>query len=225
MANTTGSTNTSTATWTSAQAYVLAVICLLIGVAGGYLVRGSAAPEPSSAAASQSTSMPPGTGQQPSPEQMRHMAEKQAEPLVAQLKSKPNDASLLAQIGNVYYDAQVFPDAVDYYSRSLSIDPRNPNVRTDMGTAYYYMGDADRALKEFATALQYDPKHAQTMFNLGMVKWQGKGDAAGALETWQNLLKVAPDYPDRAKVEQLIDKAKQHSNIKPGTKTQKPATM
>lgn len=228
MAKTTGSTTTN-ATWTSTQAYVLAIICLLVGVAVGYLVRGSAAPESTapSTAASQPAAMPPGmgAGQQPTPEQMKHMAEKQAEPLLAQLKSTPNDPALLAQIGNVYYDAQVFKDAADYYSRSLGIDPKNANVRTDMGTAYYYMGDADRALKEFNTALQYDPKHGQTLFNMGMVKWQGKGDAPGAVETWQKLLQVVPDYPDRAKVEQLIDRAKQHTTMKPGTKTDKPATM
>ena len=32
----------NTAKWTSTQAYVLSVICLLVGVAVGYLARGSA---------------------------------------------------------------------------------------------------------------------------------------------------------------------------------------
>ena len=31
-------------TWTSAQAYILAVFCLVLGVALGYLFRGSASP-------------------------------------------------------------------------------------------------------------------------------------------------------------------------------------
>jgi hypothetical protein len=39
------STNSSTgAAWTSPQAYVLAAFCLLLGVALGYLFRGSASP-------------------------------------------------------------------------------------------------------------------------------------------------------------------------------------
>lgn len=226
MAKSTSSTTTNHGTWTSTQAYVLAVICLLVGVAMGYLVRGSATPESTTAtAAGQATGMPTGMGQQPTPEQMKHMADKQAEPLLAQLKSSPTDPALLAQIGNVYYDAQVYKEAIDYYDRSLKAEPKNANVRTDMGTAYYYMGDSDRALQEFSTTLQYDPKHAQTLFNVGMVKWQGKGDAAGAVEAWQKLLQVAPDYPERTKVQELIERAKQHSNMAPGTKTTKPATM
>jgi cytochrome c-type biogenesis protein CcmH/NrfG len=47
-------------------------------------------------------------------------------------------------------------------------------------------------------------------------------DVNGAVAEWQRLLKDVPDYPERAKVEQLIAQAKQHSNIKPGTKTEKP---
>jgi hypothetical protein len=38
------------------------------------------------------------------------------------------------------------------------------------------------------------------------VKWQGKQDRWGALESWQTLLAIHPDYPDRQKVEQLIQK-------------------
>jgi hypothetical protein len=30
----------------------------------------------------------------------------------------------------------------------------------------------------------------QTLFNLGMMKWKGKDDAAGAIATWQELLRA-----------------------------------
>ncbi|HYG98455.1 MAG TPA: tetratricopeptide repeat protein [Terriglobales bacterium] len=225
MATVHGSNQSTNSGWTSTQAYVFAIICLLIGVLAGYFLRGSGTS--AQAPVATATGAPAGMteGQQPTPEQMRRMAEKQAEPLLAQLKSNPNNPALLAQIGNVYYDTQQFKDAIEYYDRSLKADPKNPNVRTDMGTAFFYLGDADRAISEFEKTLTYDAKHGQTMFNLGMVKWQGKGDAKGAVETWERLLKEVPDYPDRANVEQLIARAKQHSNIKPGTKTEKPANM
>ncbi len=209
--------------WTSTQAYVMAVVCLLIGIAVGYFVRGSASPAAAPAVqAGAASSVPAGAGQV-TPQQLKQMADKQAEPLLQQLQSSPNDPALLANIGNIYYDTQQYRDAIGYYDRSLKINAKNPDVRTDMGTAYYYLGDADSAIREFEIALRYDPNHAQTMFNMGMVKWQGKGDAKGALESWEKLLQVQPNYPDRAKVEQLIAQAKQHTNIKPGTKTDKPA--
>jgi len=214
--------------WTGLQAYVLAVVCLLVGIAMGYFFRGSASNvAASSASTNASAPQPPqGMGQgRVTPEQLKHMADKQAEPLLAQLKSNPNDPALLAQVGNVYYDTQSYNDAIKYYDQSLKADPKNPDVRTDLGTSYYYLGDSDRALKEFQTVLQYDPKHGQTIFNMGMVQWQGKGDAKAAVASWQQLLKAVPDYPDRAKVEQLIEKARAHTNMAPGTKTNKPAVM
>jgi len=214
--------------WTGLQAYMLAVVCLLVGIAMGYFFRGSASnAAPGSAGAnSGAPQAPQGMGQgRVTPEQLKHMADKQAEPLLSQLKANPNDPALLAQVGNVYYDTQSYSEAIKYYDQSLEADPKNPDVRTDLGTSYYYLGDPDRALREFQTVLQYDPKHGQTIFNMGMVQWQGKGDAKAAVASWQQLLKAVPDYPDRAKVEQLIEKAKAHTNMAPGTKTNKSAAM
>jgi cytochrome c-type biogenesis protein CcmH/NrfG len=209
------------------QAYVLATICLVVGIAVGYLLRGSASsdskPQPSVAATAPAGV--PAMGAQPTPEQLKHMADKQAEPIVAQLKNSPDDPGLLAQAGNIYYDAQQYRTAIEYYDRALRAVPKDANVRTDMGTAYFYLGDSDRAIQEFEIALKDDPKHGQTMFNMGMVQWQGKGDVSAAVATWEKLLKTVPDYPERAKVEEMLAKAKQHTAIKPGTKTAKPASM
>jgi cytochrome c-type biogenesis protein CcmH/NrfG len=211
--------------WSSTQAYTLAAICLLLGLAVGYLLRGSAGPAQPQAASVQEqapSGMPP-SGAQPSQADLKRMADTQAAPLLMQLKTDPNNPELLANAGNLYYDAQQYRDAIDYYQRALNVRPDNPDVRTDMGTAYFYLGDPDRALKEFDVALKSSPNHANTLFNMGMVKWQGKMDVPGAVAAWQKLLDTNPAYPNRDKVENLIKQAKQHTNVKPGQKTDKPA--
>ena len=127
MADTKSSTSGQ---WTGTQAYVISVICLLVGVAFGYLLRGSAPSAtgaPNSAMAQAGGSGLPGqrampaasAAPQPTPEQLRQMADAQAQPLLAQLKTDPNNAQLLYKIGNLYYDAQQYPDAVKYYESSL----------------------------------------------------------------------------------------------------------
>ena len=134
--------------WTSLQAYALAVVCLLVGIAGGWFVRGSQGPGVATATAVAGS--PQGvSGAQPTPEQIKHMAEKQVEPLLAQLKADPNNFELLTTIGNVYYDTQQFPTAIEYYQRALQGKPDNSSVRTDMATAYWYTGNADTAIAEF----------------------------------------------------------------------------
>ncbi len=204
---------TSTDQWTSLQAYGLAVVCLMVGIAGGWFVRGS---QGTVVAGSTSASSMPSSGQ-PTLEQMKGMADKQAEPLLAQLKSDPNNADLLANIGNVYYDTRQFASAIEYYQRALQVKPDNPSVRTDMATAYWYSDNADAAITEFKRALSYEPNKPNALFNLGIVMWQGKMDVEGALSTWQKLLDTNPNYENKAKLLDLMAQVKKHSGIKPGT--------
>lgn len=214
--------------WTGTQAYVLAVICLLFGVLVGYLLRGSrpaqASPAAPAAPVGQSAeSAAAAMDPQVTPQQLKARADKQAEPVLGLLKLQPGDPVLLTQAGNIYYDAQQFKEATDYYARALEADPKNTDVRTDMATAYWFLGDADRALAEFDRVLKEQPNKANALLNRGIVRWQGKMDVKGAVADWESLLKADPNFSQRSNVEQLIAQAKKHSNIKPGEKTSKPA--
>lgn len=216
-------TNTSSSmSWTGVQAYTLAVVCLLLGMAGGWLIRGSQTPpaviETANASAPAPSAMGAGASTQPTPEQMKKMADTQAAPLIEKLKSDPDNPQLLTSIGNFYYDAQQFPIAIDYYNRALKVKPADAAVRTDMATAYWYTGNADSAIAEFNKALTYEPNKPNTLFNLGLVMWQGKMDINGAVAEWEKLLKTNPNYEGKDKVEQMIAEAKKHSEVKPGTK-------
>jgi tetratricopeptide (TPR) repeat protein len=193
------------------------------------VINGSPAVSASASApeANPNATPPPVGTSQPTPEQMKQMADKQAEPLLAQLKTSPNDPDLLAKIGNIYYDTQQFPEAIKYYDEVLKVKPDNIDVRTDMGTAYHYMGQGDRALQEYDKVLKVNSKHANALFNQGMVRWQDKMDMQGAIESWKRLLATNPDYPKekRDQVADLIAKVEQHLTMKPGTKTNKPAVI
>lgn len=208
--------------WTDVQAYTLAVICLLLGVAGGWLARGSQSPSAAAAAAAASAPAPSGisdaVNSQPSPQQLRQMADAQAAPLIEKLKLDPKNTDLLTNIGDSYYDARQYPVAVDYYGRALERKPSDASVRTDMATAYWYMGDTDRAIAEFNQALSYEPNKANALFNLGLVKWRGKMDVNGAVADWEKLLATNPQYEGKDKVVQLIAEAKKHAGVKPGAK-------
>jgi cytochrome c-type biogenesis protein CcmH/NrfG len=215
----------STAQWTSVQAYTLAVVCLLLGIAGGWLIRGSQARGPEAGIQNAAVAAPgagsSGAETQPSADQMKKMADTQAAPLLAKLRAEPSNPELLASIGNIYYDTQQYPTAIDFYQRALKAQPTNAGVRTDMATAYWYSGNADGAIAEFNKALTYQPNSANALFNLGIVKWQGKMDVAGAVAVWQKLLDTNPTYEGKEKVQQLIAQAKKHTDLKPGT-TAKP---
>lgn len=196
--------------WTSAQAYLLAAFCLLLGVALGYLFRGSASPAASVPAATAAQQGSAGPSQQQAAE-AQAAVEQAAAPLLEAIKQNPNDFDSLVKLADVYYDGQQFANAIPYYERALAIHPENVDVRTDMGTAYWYSGNADKALAEMQTSLKYQPGHPQTLFNLGWVRWQGKADPKGAIAAWEQLLKLNPDYPQKEQVEKDIARAKEHA--------------
>jgi len=132
------------------------------------------------------------------------MADTQAASLLAKLSADPSNPDTLASIANLYYDAQQYPVAVDYYSRSLQSRPSDASVRTDMATAYWYMGNAEEAIAQFNQALVFAPTNPNTLFNLGLVKWQGKHDGPAAIALWKKLLESNPNYEQKDKVLQML---------------------
>ena len=145
-------------------------------------------------------------GQMPSLEEMKQMADKKAAPLLEKLKGEPNNSDLLIQVGKIYQSTHQFKEAADYYDKALQVDPKNVAIRTELASCLYYNGDVDEAITQLQKGLQYDPKDANSLFNLGMMKWQGKKDNKGALAVWQELLKSNPQLsPDRkATVQKLM---------------------
>jgi cytochrome c-type biogenesis protein CcmH/NrfG len=188
--------------WLAKQVYAMAVISLVVGLAIGYLFRGSQSPAPVAqpAAAADANAQPfPHAGgmdgmdrKMPSLEQMKQMADKKAAPLLEKLKADPNNSGLLIQVGKIYSSTHQFKEAASYYGKVLQVDPKNVAIRTEMASCLYYTGDVDGAISQLQQALHYDPKDANSLFNLGMIKWQGKQDSKGALAAWQQLLKSNP---------------------------------
>lgn len=194
--------------WKPAQVYTMAGICVVIGLVLGYLFRDSASNAVPASAVAQASSQGAITApaQMPSLDQMKHMADEQAEPLLAKLQNDPNNSDLLNQIGTIYKATHQFKEAIRYYQKAVQADPKNNLARTDLASCLYYEGDVDGALTQLQQALTYNPKDANSLFNLGMIRWKGKGDTKGAVEAWNQLLKSNPqlDKQKKTQVEKLL---------------------
>lgn len=123
-------------------------------------------------------------------------------PIEIQLKIKtlkdivqkdPKNLPALVELGNLYFDTNQPKEAIEVYSKYLTIKPDNPDVRTDMGIMYRILGDFDRAIEEFKKAARSDPKHLNSRYNIGVVLLHDKKDIKGAIRAWEEYLKVDPD--------------------------------
>jgi len=225
MANGSHEPTTPSPFWPVTHVIALSAVCLVVGLVLGYLLRGSA-PAASTAklaapgmaapdtAATMPASMPHGTAPHPAAtlDDMKRMADKKAEPLLAKLKTDPNNAETLNQLGILYRATHQFKEAQGYYEKALQADPKNVNVRTDLASCLYYTGDVDGAIAQLQKSLSYDPKHAGALMNLGIIEWKGKNDVNGAIAAWQTLLKLNPNFPQKEVIEHLITQAQQQSS-------------
>jgi len=82
--------------WTRKKAILLAVVCLVAGIAGGWFIRGPQAPAVTGSAKAASVPAPAGMGaspasQAPSPARLKEMADARAAPLLDKLKQDSNN--------------------------------------------------------------------------------------------------------------------------------------
>ncbi len=185
------------------DAVLFGVAGVFFGVLVGWIIGAQQAAGVAPAAAAQAapaSSTAGSSAQAPPP-----FDEARAAQLKATADRSPSDAETRVQLGNLYFDAERYDDAVRWYEAALKVDPKNVNASTDLGIAYYYSNQPDRALAQFDKSLELDPKHSKTLLNIGIVRAFGKQDLDGAEKAWQRVLEVAPDSPEAAVAKKGLD--------------------
>ena len=179
-----------------ADAIVFGIAGSLFGLIVGWLLGSQQAIGPPRAVAPVAQSAPAQAapaagGQQPAP-----LDTERVRALTAVAAQNPNDTQPRVQLGNLYFDAEQYGQAITWYEQAVNLNPRDANVSTDLGVAYYYTNQPDRALAQFEHSLTLDPKHVKTLLNVGIVRAFGKQDLAGAAKAWEQVIAVAPDSPE-----------------------------
>ena len=135
--------------------------------------------------------------------------------LTDKIKQNPRDFDSIVELGNIDFDQKNYDDAISLYKKALEIRPDVLNVRTDMGTAMFYLNQYDDAIATFQDVSKKDPKNAQALFNLGVSMLHGKNDPKRALEYWEKLVETNPDHPQAGFVKEQIQKLKEQQQKKP----------
>lgn len=188
-----------------ADSIVFAISGMLFGVIVGWILgsqqsAGSASPVAAPAAAA-APAAPGGSGRPPA----APLDQARAQELVAAATNAPNDPAPRVELGNLYFDAERYTEAADWYEQALRLKPDDANVSTDLGVAYYYTDQPDKAIAQFETSLKVDPKHTKTMLNMGIVKAFGKQDLAGASAAWQQVIATAPNSPEAEAAKKALE--------------------
>jgi tetratricopeptide (TPR) repeat protein len=118
---------------------------------------------------------------------------------------EPSNPRPRAQLGNLYFDAERYAEAIQWYGEAVKLGPSDVNISTDLGICYYYTNQPDKALEQFQHSLELDPNHAKTLLNVGIVRAFGKQDLEGAVQAWQQVMKLAPNSPEGQAAKRALD--------------------
>ena len=199
------------------ESLVFAVAGMFFGLIAGWLIgsQQSALRPATAAAPAQAAAAPSGSGGAPA---APRLDEQEAKRLQDIARSDPANATPRTQLGNMYFDAERYDQAIRWYEEALKLDPTNPDVSTDLGVSYYYSNQADRALAQFKRSLEIEPKHTKTMLNQGIVLAFGKQDLEGATKAWQQVVDLAPNTPEGQAARRALDSMKSaHPNLNTAT--------
>jgi tetratricopeptide (TPR) repeat protein len=145
---------------------IIGVICLLVGLAGGFFTANSlnreqlvAAGQPNAPDPNVGTVSVPADGMQADVNATLTAADGNPQDFAAQMKAgdmyaqigrfekavefykrgvliNPSNFQANVVLANALFDSQKFEEAESYYSKALQIDPSNVNARTDLGATF-----------------------------------------------------------------------------------------
>ena len=186
------------------------IISLAIGFLGGIVLSAYksttvVAPAPSMPTPQQSQA--PGISKQgPAAEEVSRILT-----LEKEVSANPENNQAWIQLGNLYFDTQQVQKAIQAYEKSLSLDPNNADVQTDLGVMYRRNGQPQKAIEAFDRAVQINPRHEISRFNKGIVLMHDLNDAKGAVQAWEDLVKINPQAkaPNGLLISEMIKKLQQ----------------
>jgi tetratricopeptide (TPR) repeat protein len=188
------------------ESIAFGVAGVMFGLIAGWIIGSQQAVlRPGAAPAAASASSPAASNTAPPPP---ILDESRVKALTTVADQQPANPQPRVELGNLYFDAERYSDAIKWYSDALKLAPKDVDVSTDLGVSYYYTNQPDRALQQFDDSLKIDPKHAKTLLNMGIVRAFGKQDLAGAQEAWQRVIDLEPNSPEGQAAKRALDSLK-----------------
>ena len=126
--------------------------------------------------------------------------------------TEPPDVSQLAPaeaakiLGDWNYDRHNWPHAIDHYQQAIAEGADNPDVRTDLGNCFRFIGQPQKALEQYQIAQTENPMHENSLFNQAALYAEVLHDDQRALATAREFLKRFPQGDRASAARQLISK-------------------
>ena len=133
------------------------------------------------------------------------------------LSSQPNDAEAYAHLGLLEARQEHYKEAIVLYQKALSLDPKMPSLRLNLGLSYFKAGNFSAAIQTFEPLFQKEPKTSPEALRLvtllGLAHY-GMGEYAAAIPYLKQATAADPaNLPFRLSLAQSCLRTKQYQCV------------
>lgn len=131
-------------------------------------------------------------------------------PALAQAsQSRTQVAQADREQGNREEDQGQWSQAVASYQKAIAEGIDNPDIRTDLGVAYFKSSQPQKALEQYVIAQRQDPAHENSLFNEASA-YAVLGDSSRAISIWHDYLQKFPSGQHVADARNFIASVQAH---------------
>jgi tetratricopeptide (TPR) repeat protein len=122
--------------------------------------------------------------------------------------SKLSVADAAVVRGNQAYDHEQWTDAINHYQEAIAKGRDNPDVRTDLGNAFRFSAQPEKALEQYTIAQRQDPQHEHSLYNQIGLFMEVMHDPIRAIPVCEEFIKRFPNSPNVSHVKEQLQTAK-----------------
>jgi hypothetical protein len=118
--------------------------------------------------------------------------------------SQMTPADAARTLGNWNYDQQNWTHAIEHYQQAITLGADNPDVRTDLGNCFRFLGQPEKALEQYQIAQKENPQHENSLLNQVSLFAQVMHDPERAATAANEFLTRFPQSPQAVTVRKMV---------------------
>lgn len=124
-----------------------------------------------------------------------------------QIKELPETPEGLARLGDQYFEAGRFKEAIETYEKAIAKNPGDADSYNDMGLSFHYMGRSEAAVETLRKGVEVDPSFQRIRLSLGFVL-ASLGKMEESVAALQKAVDMNPDSREGLEAKRILDMIK-----------------
>jgi tetratricopeptide (TPR) repeat protein len=135
----------------------------------------------------------------------------------------PAEAAVV--LGNFAYDHQRWSEAIRQYEQAIASSNNTADVHTDLGNAFRFSGQPEKALEEYQIAQRLNPQHENSLFNQISLFVETLHKPGHAIPICEEFIRRFPASDKLPAVRQQLARIKNPPPLNPATDAQDQAAL